>query len=89
MLDLLGGDAALGQGRVDGHEDAIIRGAVTTLNTPALKSVLIETNRGGMVDDVTAKSGFTVWNPFNAQDINRRHGQKRCNVVYTRETECK
>ena len=72
---------------VDGHEEAIIRGAVTTLNTPALKSVLIETNRGGMVDDVMAKSGFTTWNPFNAQDINRRHGQKRMNVIYARRQD--
>lgn len=72
---------------VDGHEEAIIRGAVNTLNDSNLKSVLVETNRGGMVDDVMAKSGFTVWNPFNAQDINRRHGQKRMNVIYTRRQD--
>ena len=74
---------------VDGHEEAIIRGAVNTLCNPLLRSVLVETRRGCIVDNVMDKAGFITFNQFMGVDLNRRRGQKRMNVVYTRAHECK
>jgi FkbM family methyltransferase len=73
---------------VDGHELAIIRGGVNTLQNPALRSVLVEANGKKDADEierVMAASGFTSWNRFNAKDINKRHGQPARNVIYTRK----
>jgi FkbM family methyltransferase len=70
---------------VDGHEEAIIRGAINTLNNSALKSVLVEVNNNyAQIDAVMKRSGFTDWNQFNGADINRRAGKPQRNVVYTR-----
>lgn len=70
---------------VDGHEDAIIAGGVNTLNDRTLKSVLVEVNNNyEKINRVMACSGFTDFNQFNGQDVNRRAGKPQRNVIYTR-----
>jgi FkbM family methyltransferase len=75
---------------VDGIEPDIIAGAVNTIVSGKVKSVLVEeSKKSATIKSVMERSGFSTWNQFNAQDINRRlHNKKdpRCNVIYTRPT---
>jgi FkbM family methyltransferase len=73
---------------VDGIEPSIVAGAINTLNNRELRSVLVEeSKKQPTIKNVMERYGFTDWNQFNGQDINRRRNNvhdPRCNVIYTR-----
>jgi len=79
---------------VDGIEDKILDGIRCTLQSPLLKSILIEINEGETkskcIIDIIRSYGFTINNPFNTLPNHSRHRRKGTpsetaeNVIFVR-----